>query len=128
MPIDIKPWPDKGQPGNFEDMVAAFCQLVNSAFILQRKPDAELTYHGHDIGRLTATHALPVSEALSPETIAYREANQGRDLLDQLLSVIVQVSIEQGRRSGLQQLHLQPIARITNMMAQTLASIVEDDT
>lgn len=55
-------------------------------------------YDGLPLGEREACGALQPVDALTSESLEYNLTNQGRDVVDVILGLAVQLGIEQGRR------------------------------
>jgi hypothetical protein len=94
-----KGWPeDESEALPFEKITAPLRRLVREAYRLQRKNVGKaLPYKGPGIGWRERACTSDVDWTLSAEGLAYH-AERGRDAMDVILMVAVQLGIEQGRR------------------------------
>lgn len=93
-----KPWPKTG-PASFDDITSSLRAAILSAYTLKRKNRSkDIPYDGFDTSpRLRASYPSPIN-ALKAKSLAFDEEDQGRDALDVLIGIAVQVGIEQGER------------------------------
>jgi len=58
----------------------------------------DIPYDGFDIGRQQWASCFHANETLSAEHLRFIKEDQGRDALDEIIGIAVQLGIEQGRR------------------------------
>lgn len=93
----IIPWPEDGSCADFETLVRGVRDALTFNYRLTRRNRTKDTpYHGHQIGDLHV--CMPVEQMLTAESLAYQKTDQGRDALESILGIAVQLGIEQGRR------------------------------
>lgn len=84
------------KPFDFGEMADACRRALEFGFKLEPKNKGKnIPWTGPDYKH--ANHFAP-REALKAERLRYAEEDQGRDKLDEIISVILQLGIEQGRR------------------------------
>lgn len=96
----MKKWPEDNKPAGFDDLVLPVVQTVKAAYWYEKKPlKFGLTYNGLPLTscEILAT-SLTISEKLSAENMKYDEEEQGREPLEVLIGIAVQLGIEQGLR------------------------------
>jgi len=95
----MKQWPEKGATASFGNLVDPFVDVLNFGYKLERRrQNINIPYDGYDIGDdLKACNFSP-DEKLLAENLQYDEEDQGRDLLTNTLSLVMQIGIEQGQR------------------------------
>ena len=94
----MREWPKDDKPADFEDIINPLVDSVKFAYrITRRNVDKDIPYQGYDIGRDCAHVALG-AEALTADNLRDRDENQGRSALTEIISIAVQLGIEQGRR------------------------------
>lgn len=107
-------------PFLFTDMAEAICSVFRFAFKLERKNAGKnIPWCGPNYDH--ANHFSPC-EALKAERLAYAEEDQGRDTLTELVSVALQLGIEQGRRITLQSPQVETLRirlKTMELLAQT---------
>lgn len=88
--------PDALKPFDFCEMTAACRATLTFAFNLRRKNrDLDIPWSGPNYEH--ANHFSP-AHALTAESLRYADEEQGRDALTEIIAVILQLGIEQGRR------------------------------
>lgn len=84
------------KPFDFAEMADACKAALKFAFTMRRRnQEQDIPWSGPNYEH--ANH-FPPAYALKAETMAYAEEDQGRDALTEIVSVILQLGIEQGRR------------------------------
>lgn len=97
----MKEWPEDGSTVRFEDLSDPLRKLVDHFYELKCLPKKEVPYNGYDcynLGDKELVGCWSVMDTLSIEGICYHE-ERGRDPMKVILSLAVQVGIEQGRRA-----------------------------
>lgn len=94
----MKEWPSDNEPVHFEDLVAPLAIAMRHAYNLERKELCDIPYNGYDIGSRDLACCLSIPARLKAEQLRYAHEEQGRDALTEILSMAVQLGIEQGRR------------------------------
>jgi hypothetical protein len=87
-------WPTENKPARFERITEPLARWLR-AWIA--RGDYK-TYDGLPLGQHEAAGALQPSDALTEESLTYNAIHQGRDVLDVVIGLAVQLGIEQGRR------------------------------
>ncbi len=84
------------KPFKFEALSDACCKALRFAFKLRRQnKGTDIPWTGPDYEH--ANHFAP-RHALTAESMEYADEDQGRDALTEIVAVILQLGIEQGRR------------------------------
>jgi hypothetical protein len=92
-------WPTGDTPAYIEDIVTPVVKAIRFAFNLERKNEnRSIPWSGPPIGRGAAANSLEAKTRLSAAMLRYSEENQGRDALDEIIGLAIQIGIEQGRR------------------------------
>lgn len=86
-------WPADNKPADFAHIVEPLARW----FRMYQEGRLEI-YDGLPLGRREAAGSLQPVDALTPNSLAYNLTDQGRDVLDVILGLAVQLGIEQGRR------------------------------
>jgi hypothetical protein len=95
----MKQWPKSDKPASFDDVVGPLVRAVRFAYDLKRKnSDKDIPYTGYDIGRDCAANCLGATTKLSAKSLRYNDEDQGRDVLETIIELAIQIGIEQGRR------------------------------
>ena len=93
------PWPADDKPHDFEDLCDPVIRAIRFAYKLERKNKGKnVPWNGPSFGIDCAASCLPPHEALRASRLKYAEEDQGRDPLVQIISLALQLGIEQGRR------------------------------
>ena len=92
-------WPDDGSPLDYQSLADPIRKAVRFAYEMSRKNVGHsVPWNGPAIGRPEAATSLEAKHRLSAEALKYSEEDQGRDALDEIIGIAVQIGIEQGRR------------------------------
>jgi hypothetical protein len=92
-------WPEDGTPLDYQSLADAIMKAIRFAYDLTRKnPHRSVPWVGPPIGQNERANSLEARERLSAAQLKYSEENQGRDALDEIIGVAIQIGIEQGRR------------------------------
>ncbi len=95
----ILPWPEDGSPADFETLTSGIKGAIKSAYQMRRRRrKGDVSYKGLDIGQHEKACCLRPNQALTAQSLAYNKEDQGRDALDVILGLAIQLGIEQGRR------------------------------
>ena len=95
----MKKWPESGKPVPFEELVDSVRQCISHHYRLFRKnTHVPINYKGYDIGSGSKATCLSPDEALTLNMLEYDLKEQGRDALDVIIGIAIQLGIEQGRR------------------------------
>lgn len=95
----MKQWPDDDKTVLFSDLVESVRECVDFHYDLVRKNTLEsMNYTGYDIGSSTKATSLSPNESLSLEQLKYNFEEQGRDAMEVIIGIAIQLGIEQGIR------------------------------
>ena len=95
----MKQWPAKNKSVNFYELCEPICKAIRFAYQLTRQNEGvSLPWDGLTIGERELVTCFSPDERLSKEQLEYDEEDQGRDALDVLVGLAIQLGIEQGRR------------------------------
>jgi len=98
----VQPWPLDGTPGHFETMVLPFVEAIKFAYTMTRTNEGKnIPYDGYDIGRSEKAGSYGPEQTLSAGNLKYSKEEQCRDALTEILGLMMQIGIEQGRRMAL---------------------------
>ncbi len=100
----VKEWPEGHELADFRDLVEPLREALGAAYDLSASeigPEG-LPYDGYNIGRKGRGQIFSPDEELSAERLIESERDQGRDPATVILSIAVQLGIEQGRRMELE--------------------------
>ena len=94
-----KQWPEKDKTVGFYEIAEPIIKALKFAYRLRRKNlRKDIPWNGLDIGEeLKASNFSPDS-TLSHESLRFNQEDQGRNALEVIIGIAVQLGIEQGRR------------------------------
>lgn len=96
----MKPWPKNGKTVRFSDLVKDIKKAVLFAYDVKRKNRKKnIPWNGYDIGDAEKVCCLCPDDHLTAENLRYSESEQGRDALDEIIGLALQLGMEQGRRN-----------------------------
>lgn len=94
----MKKWPQTG-PVRFTDLIDPVRKAIKFAYDLKRKNQTkDIPWRGYNIGKRERCGSPSPDEKLTQKSLAWVLDDQGRDALDEILCVAIQLGIEQGRR------------------------------
>ena len=100
--IKLKEWPDDGSPARFEKIVVPVARILRQILTKRRRVipqrNLKIKYSGLRLGKSERATCLDVDELLRPEQLCEIYENQGRDVVETIVGLAVQLGIEQGRR------------------------------
>ncbi len=103
--MGIRKWPKDNKPATFCDLADAVTKGIRFAYSLKRRnQDRSVPWTGPDTGQSTKVACPTPKEWLSKKILAFNLEDQGRDALDVLVAIAVQLGIEQGRRMTIEKL------------------------
>ncbi len=93
-------WPkDEAAYVLFSDLVDPLRHVVNFAYVLQRQNEGvDIPWVGYDIGNREKATCITPDELFTVDCMKFQDEDQGRDVMDLVLTLAVQLGIEQGRR------------------------------
>lgn len=93
-------WPQaKNEPLDFDALAGPLMRAVQFCYNLERRNhNKSVPWKGPNIGSNELACCLPAKEKLSAKNLAYSEEDQGRDPLQEIIGLAIQLGIEQGRR------------------------------
>lgn len=95
----MKSWPKNGSVVPFSELVESVKKALLFGYCMRRKnQDKDIPYTGYCIGKDLLATCLTPEERLKVESLKYDLEDQGRDLIDVLLGLAIQLGIEQGKR------------------------------
>lgn len=101
----MKEWPGDNKTVPFDEIVGPLKKALKFAYSFERiNKGKDIPWTGLNIGKRERGTCLPPDESLLAEQLVYNKDDQGRDPLDVLLGIAVQLGIEQGRRITLQKI------------------------
>ncbi len=84
----------------FDSLAEPIRKAIAFAYSVKRKnADKRIPWNGPDIGKDDKATCLSPREALSKANLAWGLKDQGRDALDAIIQIAIQLGIEQGRRA-----------------------------
>lgn len=101
----LKEWPEDNTPVKFRDIVEPLYEAVLFAYEVKRKnKNKDIPYEGYELGEDELVTCISMKEGLSAEVLKWARDSHGESALLRILSVAVQLGIEQGRRVAVQQI------------------------
>lgn len=92
-------WPEDGGPIYFEDISRPIVHAIRFAYDMERRDRRRnIPWRGPEIGLRDQANSPLASERLKAHRLAYCEEDQGRDTLEEIVGLAIQLGIEQGRR------------------------------
>lgn len=94
-----KGWPADGGPLDFEAISRPVLHAIRFAYTLERRDRRKnIPWRGPEIGESMRACSPLAKERLKAHRLAYAEEDQGRDTLEEIVGLAIQLGIEQGRR------------------------------
>jgi len=92
-------WPKNDKHMSFENLTKPVWRAIRKAYKLTSKDYGEsIKWTGPKLPKSMGATCLSYDELLTRENLEYSEQDQGRDPLEELIGIAVQLGIEQGRR------------------------------
>ncbi len=92
-------WPKDDKHVSFCKLTEPVCKAIRKAYKLTpRNYGDKIKWTGFVLPERIAATCLPYDEVLTREQLEYSEQDQGRDPLEEIVGIAVQLGIEQGRR------------------------------
>ncbi len=118
-------WPKDGTPMRFETLSQSVCKAIRSAYQLERvKKGVGIPWTGPNIGENSLACSLSPWESLKAKSLAWQLEDQGRDALQIIVCLALQLGIEQGRRARNKELHSE--LGIAKLYAKALHKALKD--
>lgn len=90
---------EKSKTARFSDLADPIIKAIKFAYKLERKnEDKDIKWTGYDIGERDKATCCSPNERLTRESLAFALEDQGSDALTEIITVAIQLGIEQGRR------------------------------
>jgi hypothetical protein len=87
------------EPYKFDDMADPVLKAIRFAYKLERRnKNKNVPWNGPRLGENMRANSPEFAERLRAGRLAYAEEDQGRDALEEIIGIALQVGIEQGRR------------------------------
>jgi hypothetical protein len=101
----MKEWPEGNEVAVFSEIADPLKEAILFGYRLTRRAKKkDVPYDGYRAGVLNLDCMSPEA-ALKAESLKYIEENHGRDLLDEVIGIAIQLGMEQGRRMTMRQLN-----------------------
>lgn len=92
-------WDKDNKPASFEQLIEAVRDVVKQCYKLTRKnKDKDIKWKGPLLPESMRATCLDFEHNLTVERMKYNEYDQGRDAMDVIIGIAIQLGIEQGRR------------------------------
>ena len=99
-----KSWPANNDTTSFRDLTKPIIDAITFAYQMKRQnEDTDIPWDGLDIGDDLKATCFSPDEQLTAEQLHYSDEHQGRSALEEIVSVAVQLGMEQGKRHFLTQ-------------------------
>jgi len=100
-------WPKNGKYIKFKDLERAVRSAIDHCYNINRKnKDIDVDWIGPPVSDyLTKFHCINFKERLEAYSLDYAKINRGKDAMDEIISIALQLGIEQGRRMFLNELN-----------------------
>jgi len=96
----MEKWPKDGSEVSFSKIIDPVREAILFAYDINRKnKNRSIPWAGLDIGKDERATSFSPNERLRLKNLKYSENDQGRDALDEILGIAIQLGIEQGRRA-----------------------------
>lgn len=115
-------WPEDDEPAYFGAIADAIRASFEAALEISPRgnDEVDIPWNAPNIGDSLKASCLQPREALSAECRKRTLESQGRDTLDTLIQLTLQIGMEQGRRSA-----IQDYGRFTDLKEKLLRAIEE---
>lgn len=95
----MKKWPKDGSTVSFRDLIQPVREAIEFAYEMKRKnKNRTVPWKGYNVGKETLVSDFAPDEKLKAGNLRYNLESQGRDALDMILGIAVQLGFEQGKR------------------------------
>jgi hypothetical protein len=101
----MKKWPKDNELATFEDLVDPILESIRDVYTLERNHMKKVPYRGYDIGSNIKHVCLSPNEVLTSDYLS------DHDPLQTLISIAVQLGIEQGTRMQLERQRIIDVTR-----------------
>jgi len=93
-------WPKDGTEMSFYELTAPVIDALKQVYDFEacRYPSVDVHWNGPELPKSMRATCLLYDERLTAESLRYDEEEQGRDPLEVIIGIAVQLGIEQGRR------------------------------
>lgn len=97
----MKQWPKNGKTVSFRELVKPVREAILFAYRIERvSKNRSIPWTGLNVGDDTLVGDFSPAEKLRRSNLHYSEESQGRDALDEIIGIAIQLGIEQGKRSS----------------------------
>jgi hypothetical protein len=102
VPVSAHSGNDPGReekPYSFDELADPVLKALRFAYKLERRNlGRNVPWNGPRLGKSMRASCIDFKDRLRSGTLAYAEEDQGRDALEEIVSIAIQLGIEQGRR------------------------------
>jgi len=92
-------WPKNDKHMHFSELTEPVCRAIRKAYKLTSKDYGEgIKWTGPELPQSMRAGCLPYDELLTRKQLEYSEQDQGRDPLEEIVGIAIQLGMEQGRR------------------------------
>lgn len=93
------PWPENDEPAAFEEISEPIIKAIRFAYrLVRRNKTKDIPWSGLDLGQNEKVTCSRPMTKLTADHLAFALEDQGRDALEEIVSLAIQLGIEQGRR------------------------------
>ncbi|MHA2280096.1 MAG: hypothetical protein ACXAC5_04370 [Promethearchaeota archaeon] len=93
-------WPEDGKAMCFEALSDSVREVVRHCYTLSRKnKKKDVDWKGPSLPRCMQATCLSFEDNLKAESLEYQLHDQGRDAMEVIIGIAIQLGIEQGRRA-----------------------------
>jgi len=92
-------WPENDEPAEFGEIAKPILKAIRFAYrIRRRNKDKDIPWIGLDLGQDEKVTCIRPMDLLTVDGLAFSLEDQGRNTLEEIVSLAIQLGIEQGRR------------------------------
>jgi len=91
----MKKWPKNNKPGSFPFIADSIVHAIKAHYKLERKFPKKYKFKGYDLDK---ADLLSPDWVLKAKNLKETEEDQGRDALKEIISLAIQMGIQQGKR------------------------------
>lgn len=116
-------WLEDDGIANFPELVGVIKDTIRQCYTIQRKNEnKDVDWKGPDLPESLKSSSLPFDEALQVHNLKYDKEEQGRNAIDIIIGIAIQLGIEQGRRIYKEKIELD-VKRI-KMVSDVVSDII----
>ncbi len=94
-----RPWPDGDATLPFSELVKPVCAAIRRAYRLERVDrDSDVPWNGPELPESMRAADIEYDKRLTAKGLAFDLDDQGREAIEVIVGIAIQLGIEQGRR------------------------------